>query len=196
MTEHGCKVCRVVEEHGLARFDEELSMRWHGESGERMGYRRLADWLNTMLLRREMERVGMPTGGGEAASRYERLVDSDDHTTGEVHRLLDRGGVAVDELLDDFVSYSVVRTHLLDCLDEDRTVSSPSNWETTRLEQLQAYATEEAGDAVRSLVNKEQLTAGGTVEPSVSVTLHCSACDAAVPFDEAIAAGAFCDCDN
>jgi hypothetical protein len=194
MTDHGCKVCRVLDERDLSRLDDELVARWHGESGERMGYRRLADWLNTTLLRREMERVGVPTGGGEARSRYERLTGDDEDTADAVRDLLRRQGVAVDDLLDDFVSYSVVRTHLRDCLDEERDPSPPADWEAERLESLEAYATAEAADAIRSLVNKGELAAGGDVEPEVSVRVTCSACGAAVPIEEALAAGTFCDC--
>jgi len=192
MTDHGCKVCRVLDERGLDGFDDELVARWQGESGERMGYRRLADWLNAALLRREMERVGLPTGGGEARSRYDRLTDDD--TAEAVGKLLRRAVVAVDDLRDDFVSYSVVRTHLRDCLGAERDPSPPSDWEGDRLDDLAEYATVEAAEAVRSLVNKGRLAAGGAVEPTVTIRVRCSACGTAVPVEEAIAAGTFCDC--
>ena len=192
MTDHGCKVCRVLDERGLERFDDELVARWHGDSGERMGYRRLADWLNTTLLRREMARVGLPTGGGEARSRYERLTDDD--TAEAVRELLAREGVAVDALCEDFVSYSVVRTHLRDCLEEEREPSPPADWEVDRIAELEAYATAEAADAIRSLVNKGTLSAGGEVEPAVSIRVTCSSCGATVTVEEALSAGTFCDC--
>ena len=193
MTDYGCKVCRVLDERGLNRLDEELVARWHGESSERMGYRRLADWLNTTLLRREMERAGVPTGGDEARSRYDRLRGDDD-TADAVGDLLRREGVTVDSVREDFVSYSVVRTHLRDCLGEERDSSPPADWETDRLEGLQAYTTDEAADAIRSLVNKGALSAGGEIEPVVSIRVTCSACGVTVPVDDALAAGTFCDC--
>lgn len=193
MTDHGCKVCRVLDERGVDHLDDELVARWHGDTGERMGYRRLADWLNVTLLRREMERVGLPTGGGEARSRYERLTA--ESTADEVRRLLHREGVDVDSLREDVASYSVVRTHLRDCLGEERERSPPSDWEADRLDGLEAYAASEAADAVRSLVNKGKLSAGGEAEPTVSIRVRCSACGAAAAIDEALAAGTFCDCD-
>jgi hypothetical protein len=192
MTDHGCKVCRVLDERGLDRLDDELVARWRGESGERMGYRRLADWLNAALLRREMEHVGLPTGGGEARSRYDRLTDDD--TADAVAALLRRAGVAVDDLRDDFLSYSVVRTHLRDCLGAERDPEPPSDWEADRLDDLAEYTTAQAAEAVRSLVNKESLAAGGEVEPTVTIRVRCSAWGTAVPVEEALAAGAFCAC--
>ena len=192
MTDHGCKVCRVLDERDAGHLDDELVARWHGEGDERMGYRRLADWLNVTLLRREMERVGLPTGGGEARSRYERLTG--EATADAVRRLLRQEGVAVDALTDDFVSYSVVRTHLRDCLGEERDPSPPVEWEADRLADLQTYAASEAADAIRSLVNKGKLSAGGAVEPAVTIRVRCAACGATTPVDEALAAGAVCDC--
>ncbi|GAB7095160.1 hypothetical protein JCM30237_23130 [Halolamina litorea] len=192
MTDHGCKVCRVLDERGLGHLDAELVARWRGDGEARLGYRRLADWLNTTLLRREMERVGMATGGGEARSRYDRL--SDDDTAEGVADLLRRGGVAVDDLRADFVSYSVVRTHLRDCLGEERDPAPPSDWEADRIQALEEYAADQAGDAVRSLVNKGTLDAGGEVSPSVSVTVTCADCGATVAFADAVDAERFCDC--
>lgn len=194
MTDHGCKVCRVLDEREFGRLDDELVARWHGESGERMGYRRLADWLNATLLRREMERAGVPTGGGEARSRYDRLTGDDEGTAAAVADLLRREGVAVDAIRDDFVSYSVVRIHLRDCLGEDREPSPPADWEADRLDQLEAYTVAEAADALRSLVTKGELAAGGEITPEVSIRVTCSACGAAVPVDDALGGGTFCDC--
>lgn len=192
MIDYGCKVCRVLDERELDHLDAELVARWHGEDGERMGYRRLADWLNTALLRTEMEIVGMPTEAGEARSRYERLTDDD--RGGEMRELLRRGGVAVDDLLDDFVSYSVVRTHLTDCLGEERDPEPAGAWEAERLEQIETYAAEQAEGPIRSLVNKGELVAGGAIEPTVSVSLTCTDCGAAVPLADALEAGRICEC--
>lgn len=198
MTDHACKVCRVLAERELEHLNAELVARWHGETGERMGYRRLADWLNTAFLQSEMEIVGMPTTGGEVRSRYERLVGGDDAAdadeAAEMRRLLARGGVTVDDLLDDFVSYSVVRTHLTECLGESRDPSPACDWEEDRIDQLEAYAVDEAADALRSLANKVKLPAGGELQASVSLEVTCSACGVSVPFDEALQAEGFCDC--
>lgn len=192
MTEYGCKVCRVLAERDLEELNPELVARWTGETGERLGYRRLADWLNTAMLRRELEIVGLPTGGDEARSRYERL--DDDETAPAVKRLLRDNGVAVDALLADFVSYSVLRTHLTDCLGAERDPTPPSDWEADRLESLEAYAESEARDAVRSLVNKGRLAAGGDIDVSATVTLRCSACGKSQPVEAALSADRLCDC--
>ena len=193
MTEHGCKVCRVLAERGLEHLNDEFVARWKGDEGERLGYRRLADWLNVTMLRAEMEIVGMPTEAGEAHSRYDRLV-GDDERAAEMRGLLKRGGVAVDDLLGDFVSYSVVRTHLGECLGAERDPAPPTDWEADRIAQLARYATEEAEAAVCSLANKGELHAGGEIETTVSVEISCANCGVAVPFAEAIERTQFCGC--
>jgi len=73
MDEHGCKVCRVLDERNMERYGSQLVERWQDDRPQRMGYRKLARWLNVTILRREMDRAGLSTLGNEATSKYERL---------------------------------------------------------------------------------------------------------------------------
>jgi hypothetical protein len=200
MTTHGCKVCRVLDDRGLGHLEAELVDRWHGEADDtdgRMGYRRLADWLNARMLRAEMETVGMATRGEEAVSRYERLTADDAAVAAEVRDLLVDGGVRVDSLLDDFVSYSVVRTHLTDCLAEHReTTTTTTDWPDSRIAQLESYAASEASDVIRRLVAAEDVIAGDDPEVVATVELRCPACETTVPFDEVPRGKPFCDCNE
>ncbi|MEF8860016.1 MAG: AsnC family protein [Halolamina sp.] len=143
------------------------------------------DEIDTQILVILSENPRMPY---QKLSR--RLADE----AAEMRRLLVRGGVIVDDLLDDFVSYSVVRTHLTECLGERRDPSPACDWEEDRIDQLDAYAVDEAADALRSLANKGKLSAGGELQASLSFEVTCSACGVSVPFDEALQAEGFCDC--
>jgi hypothetical protein len=196
MTEAGCKVCRVLERRGLTYLESDLLARWRGEDGKRMGYRRLADWLNAALLREAMGTAGLPTAGGEARSRYERLTGDDDAVAAAVADLLADGGVDVDALRSDFVSYGVVRTHLLDCLDASRPASEPSDWERAAVDRARRRAAGDAADALRSLVNKGGVAAGGDPEVTVSMQATCPACGASRPVEAVLDDGHLCDCDD
>lgn len=197
MSEYGCKVCRVLSERDLDHLDDELVARWQGDGYERMGYRRLATWLNVSLLRREMDRAGVPTIGGEARSRYERLTDEDPRTAAEVHDLLRTAGIPVDDLERDFVSYGVVRTHLLECLDlEIDQEHSNGDWGADTLAYLREDATEKATDAVRSLVRNDRVAVGAGPTVSISIDLECEQCGAVRPASEALNAGAVCSCEE
>lgn len=195
MSEYGCKVCRVLDERDIDRLDRRLVERWRGDDGERLGYRRLATWLNVTLVRREMERAGLPTVGNEARSRYDRLTGDDPDVRAEVRRLLRTAGVPVEGLERDFVSYGVVRTHLRECLDAERDPDEPADWEADAVAYAREEATERVGAAVRSLARKDRLSVG---DPAVSVTVRvrCGRCGASRPASDAVRSGVVCECER
>lgn len=195
MTAGGCKVCRVTEKWGVTSADEELLARWRGEGCDRQGYRKLAEWLNVSLLRREMNRTGLATIGGEARSRYRRLEDESE-TAEEVRELLRTSGVPIDELERDFVSYGVVRKHLMECLEAERDESGGGDaaWAPDALAYTQRHAASKAADAVRALVNAGRLEAVDQPAVTVTVELTCPSCSRTVPVEEALERGRLCDC--
>ncbi|PGF17648.1 hypothetical protein CP556_17130 [Natrinema sp. CBA1119] len=146
------------------------------------------------MLRREMDRAGLSTLGDEAESKYERL-QSDEAIAAEVATELANTGVPIEQLRDDFVSYGVIRTHLKECLESDVDLSS-GEWERDAIDISRNHAETKITEAVRSLRNKEQLTAGGDVTVSVTVELECENCHARVPADRSIRRGYVCRCNN
>lgn len=194
MSGYGCKVCRVLDEYGMERYEDQLLEQWQADASQRKGYRQLAEWFNTLMLRREMDRAGLSTLGDEAESKYERL-QSDEAVAAEVATELENAGIPIDTVRDDFVSYGVIRTHLKECLESDVDLSS-GDWEQSAIEISKGHATTKIEEAVRSLRNKGRLTAGGDVNVSVTVELECESCHARVPADRAIRREYVCRCDN
>lgn len=192
MTEYGCKVCRVLDERGMGRYEHRLVDHWQADRPQRKGYRQLATWLNVLMLRREMDRAGLSTLGDEAASKYDRLSADDSAVAAEVSDGLRNSGIDVEALQNDFVSYGVVRTHLKECLGEDHEPTT-SNWESDAIEIAQSHAEQKATEAVRALVNKDKLESGGDVSVHVSVEVECDACHARVPAARALRRGYICD---
>ncbi|MWV38433.1 MULTISPECIES: rod-determining factor RdfA [Natrialba] len=192
-TEYGCKVCRVLEDHDLEHYDERLLEEWRGDGSQRKGYRQLARWLNVTLLRREMDKVGLSTLGDEAESKYDRLRE-EGTTSSEVAAMLEREGIDVERLQDDFVSYGVVRTHLLDCLDAEYEKEESSEWEREAIEIARNHAKEKIVSAVRSLERKGKLRGGEDITVHVDVDLECESCQTRVPLRRAIYRGELCDC--
>jgi len=90
MSEYGCKVCRVLDEYDMERYEEQLLEQWQADSSQRKGYRKLSEWFNTLMLRREMDRAGLSTLGDEAESKYERL-QSDEAIAAEVATVSEHG---------------------------------------------------------------------------------------------------------
>lgn len=188
MSEYGCKVCRVLDERDMQRYEDRLVDQWIADSANRKGYRQLAEWLNTMMLRREMDRAGLSTLGNEPESKYQRLRGGDETVAAEVRSGLRNEGIDVDSLTTDFVSYGVVRTHLKECLDVDRDVET-TEWEADAIGYTHEHASKKLEDAVRSLLNKDELSACGDVEVHVSFEVECEGCHTRVPIDRALRRG-------
>lgn len=195
MKSTGCKVCKVLGKWELTDLEQELLSRWRGEHGDRMGYRKLAEWLNVTLLRKEMDRAGLTTVGGAATARYERLNEGGESAT-TVRRFLHEEGLAVDEIERDFVSYGVVRTHLKECLDAERetTDSSDAAWTPESLAHTRRFAESKVESTVRAGINAERLVIGGKPRVSVSIELTCPSCSATVSAETALEDGWTCDC--
>ncbi len=192
MSDYGCKVCRLLADYGMERYEAQLLDQWQAEDSGRMGYRQLAEWFNTLMLRREMDRAGLSTLGDEAASKYERL-QADGAVADEVATELESAGVPIADLRSDFVSYGVIRTHLKECLGADVDLES-SDWEREAIEISRDHAASKVREAVSSLRTKGKLAAGGDVEVSVTVELECDSCHVQVPATRAIRREYVCQC--
>lgn len=191
-TEYGCKVCRVLAERGLEDYGRRLLAQWRGEDGDRKGYRQLSRWLNVSLLRREMEAAGLSTLGDEPASKYDRLR-SDDHAD-EVATLLEREGIDVGRLRSDFVSYGVVRTHILDCLDEEYEPTPQSGWETDTIEIARDHAATKIGEAVSALAGKDEIGVGNDVTVHQDIEVECERCGVRLPLGPLLSGEQTCSC--
>lgn len=191
----GCKVCRVLEKYDSEYYDERLVEQWTAPKAERKGYRQLADWLNKNMLRQEMDEVGLSTLGGEVESKYERL-QQESTTTAQLEQHLAGEGVRVEELRDDFVSYGVVRRHLKECLEAERTEPTASNWEETAIDIATDRAEEKIADATRSLLNKGLVASSDDVSFHVVAEIECENCQTRIPLDRALRRGYVCSCSS
>lgn len=187
----GCKVCRVLESHDVEHYNDRLLEQWLAPKPQRKGYRKLARWLNVALLRRQMDRAGLPTLGEEAESKYDRLR-GDDSTAAEVRELLSAETIDVDQLERDFVSYGVIRTHMLECLGAEREETT-TDWEREAIDIAVAHASKKVEEAVGSLVRKGNLE-GGSIVADVSVDVECEQCHTKVSLSRALRRGYVCDC--
>lgn len=187
MTEHGCKLCRIIAEREMGDYEQRLVDHWYGETGQRKGYRKLAEWFNVTLLRREMDKAGLSTLGDEAESKYKRLQRGD-AVAEEVRQILRRNGLPVERIKSDFVSYGVVRTHLTECLDEEYQ-HERTDWERDAIERAKSHATTKITEAVQAAVSNGKLNAVGDVSVDMSVDLECEETHVSVPVDQALRRG-------
>lgn len=169
-----CKIGRNSREYGIP----ELNSRLQNRHADGASLRDLEQFLNETLLQNALRETSVDVIGDESAI-YQTLV-ADDVSAGrrtETRERLTSAGLDVPDLLEDFVSYQTVRTHLRTCLDVDtdrETLLSVSDgrgtieWARSRSEAITARTLER-------LAESEHLPAGDLDVSSV-IRVSCQTC--------------------
>ena len=194
-----CKLDRVIDEYELGRVAENLPNYWTRED-ERYSLRGLADYVNQAILRTAMDRAGLNPLDGEVENTY-RLLTDDEVSQGvrtQAHSRLDRGGVDVDAVEGDFVSYQTVNRHLKECLGVERasTERSDSDRVDSGAQRIAALRNRTVAVAENTL---DQLRSTGALalgDPDVyvDVTVTCTDCGTHATVRELIDDGG-CGCE-
>ncbi|MFB6141588.1 MAG: rod-determining factor RdfA [Halosimplex sp.] len=186
-----CKVGRAVRTYDLGAFDRTLvDRRRDGAS-----LRDLETVVNEAILRAALREADADVIG-DVSSVYERLT-GDDASAGERAELrgrLERAGVDVDALSDDFVSYGTVRTHLRECLDVETDRRTPLSVEDAR--GTVEWARSRSEGIVERTLDRLGATpefAAGDLSVTHVVRVTCADCGATYPVDEFVDRGG-CDC--
>ncbi|SFH58502.1 hypothetical protein SAMN04488066_11071 [Halorubrum aquaticum] len=190
------KVERKIDEYDLDGLGDELEAAWTGENGDRTSLRSLADEFNRAVLEAAVREADGSATGSEVESVHRTLTD-DDVPRSEALRTrrdLERRGVDVDAVLDDFVSHQTVHTYLT----ADRNVRPPEGNEN-RLEERRETIERLAGrteavseSAVDALVDAGELS-DRPYEVFVDVRVTCGACGADYRVGELLQRGG-CGC--
>jgi hypothetical protein len=170
-----CKVGRTIEQYGLAGLDDEVERR-RDEEDESL--RSLAEFVNTQVLQRAIDRHADREVLADAASIYSQLTDgSDAGQTTEIRRRLTTAGVPVDEVSDSFVSHQTVRSHLQTCLDMETGRSQATDIEDVEklIEWARSRDEEIIDRAISRLRDSGELDIGQT-NVIHSVRIICEEC--------------------
>jgi len=193
------KVDRVIADHDLEGAGAELERYWTGRDTDRRSLRDLADHFNRKVLRHRMEAAGMNPLDGEVANTF-RLLTSDDVTSGartRAERRLEREGIDVEALREDFVSHQAVHTYLTEYRDVDldarRDDATDPVASARRTIQRLSSRTQAVGEnTVESLDGGESVSIG-EFDVSVDVQVACRDCGSQYGLVEFLDRGA-CDC--
>lgn len=194
------KVARVIHDYDLNRMEDELVALWTGEGDERLSLRDLAEYLNQAILRAAMADAGMNILDGEVENTH-RLLTADEVSSGtrvEAKTTLEREGIDVDQLTQDFVSHQAIYTYLT----EHRDIDGPSDTtERDRLERtidtvqrLKSRLGAVAEKGVQNLSNAGQLSLG-EFTVFVDVRILCEDCGTQSDLIELLRNGG-CTCDK
>lgn len=187
-----CKVGRTARNVGARDLDAELRERHRkGDS-----LRDLERFVNRGLLERALEDAA-PAVIGDVDAIYDALT-GDDVSAGrrtEVRERLTGAGVDVDRLLEEFVSYGTVRTHLRECLDveTDRRTSLSVDDARGTIEWARSRSDGIVERTLERLVAADEV-AGGDLAVSGTVRVTCDDCGTSLPVEEFLTAGG-CACE-
>lgn len=121
------KVARLIEKYDLEGVGEELERRWtHPEHRESL--RSLADAFNERVLRAALAAAGVDTVTEDVSHLY-AVLDGEAGSRGErtqIERRLEREGIDVETLTDEFVSYGAIRSYLTGYRDASLPDAEPA----------------------------------------------------------------------
>ncbi|NLV15262.1 rod-determining factor RdfA [Haloarcula argentinensis] len=192
------KVAQLIETYELSSMGAELERAWLGENVQRQSLRDLADRFNQALLVAAIRDAGMDVIDGEPANFY-RLLTDDDVSAGkriEARNRLERAGIDIDTLEDQFVTYQAIRYYLT----EVRGASYESESETAQVEQergtidrLRSRVETIVRDTVDRLNTADKLTLGD-YRVFVSIDIRCQDCGTRYSISDLLDRGG-CNCE-
>lgn len=191
------KVERVIREYDLEGLGEELERRWLGEGYERQSLRDLADYFNRRVLESALNEAGVVTLQGELSNTYE-LLTGDDVTEGariQARNRLERDGVDVEGLRDDFVSHYAIHTYLRDFREAEYSSGDDTDQLEKSVETIQRLTSRLTAVTRRNVENlrsTERLDVG-PVDVITDVQVVCEDCGRQYDAVELIERGS-CEC--
>lgn len=191
------KVGRVLSAYDLAGLHKSLPDLWRGESADPMSLRELADDINIAVLERAMEDAGETPLEGESENAY-RLLTDDDVSVGmrtQQRNRLERAGIDVDQVQDDFVTHQAVHTYLTDALDvsKDSETADPVETGKDRIERLRGRTNAVVENTLSELQSAGQISSG-SYDVFVDIQVYCSECDTQTQLSALLDSGG-CECD-
>lgn len=192
------KVGRVLAAYDLLDLHAELPALWRGDSTDELSLRELAERINVAVVRQAMERAGDDPLEGEAENAY-RLLTAEDVSAGvrtQQRNRLERAGVDVDQLEDDFVTHQAVYTYLTTALDiskETGTTQDPLEKHEQRIQRLRSRTTAVTENSLSELRNDGQLSLG-SFDVVADISVYCQDCGTQYALTGLLEEGQ-CDCD-
>jgi len=170
------KVDRLIDEYGLD-IEDHLIDAWTRRQ-DRRSLRDLAGEFNRELLRERLDRQGVSSVGMDIGTVYRHLQgNSGSGSRTRVHRQLEREGVDVSALCEEFVSHAAIRTFFrnrgVTRAEEDTDQVAA---EATHVQQLQNRTAVVTADKLQSLRSTGRVDIG-EFRVLVDVQVFCEDCE-------------------
>jgi hypothetical protein len=155
--ECSCKVDRTADKYGLEGIHQKLEQRWV-RPDDPDSLRELATEFNELVLRSAMLAAGTNPIDGETTNLYRLLTGESVSRSDRIRAVnrLEREGVDIEAVEDDFVSHQTIYRHLRQCLQAER--------ESATERSDMSHQIEMSDDRIQSLRNRTAAVAEDTVE--------------------------------
>ena len=199
-TRASSKVAALIDKYELeASFGDELETRWTSDSNDRLSLRALADLFNRQLLETAMEDAGVAGIKGDTENIYRLLTDNvSSGVRAEAQARLERNGIDVQRLQQDFVSHQAIHTYLTkhQGVQYQKETSEQDRVERTEktIQRLKSRLIAVAEKRLRSLREAETITLG-TFSVLVDVRVICEDCGTHTDIPTLLSERR-CDCDS
>lgn len=189
------KVARLIEAYDLQGLGAELERAWTATE-DRKSLRELADYFNQHLLQHALEAADVQYLDGEVANTYRLLTDDElsSAKSTRVRRRLQRDGIDVEVLTDDFVTYQAIRSYLTEERGAEYSPSEtpPLEREATNLQKLRGRMVSVTTDKLEQLRASDELDLG-EFRTLADIQVVCEDCHSQFDVDELLERGG-CDC--
>lgn len=189
------KVARLIEAYDLLGIGEEMERLWTDEEG-RKSLRDLAEYFNQSVLEAALEEADVQLLDGEIENIYRLLTDEEVGAADRIRarRRLEREGMDVDRLLDDFVTYQAIRSYLQTHRGAEYTPdeTDPLERALSNVRQLQGRIDSVTEGKLQQLRDADNLTLGD-FRTIVSVQVYCEDCNTQLGVEELLEQGG-CNC--
>lgn len=192
------KVARLIDTYDLDGMGDEMEYLWTAEGDDRRSLRDLADYFNKRVLEQELSGTEIKPLDGEVEN-FLRLLTRDDVNNAEktrARRRLEREGIDVDRLLDDFVTYQAIRTYLKNHRDATYSPDETDSTEKAKenLIQLRCRTARVTENKINQLARSDSLSMCGNVRATADVKIICEGCGSHWGIEDLLAEGG-CSCD-
>jgi hypothetical protein len=194
-TQPRSKVARLIDRYELDGLGARLEADWTAEGDDRRSLRDLAAVFNRRLLAAALRDADVQTLAADPEPLYRLLTDPDasDADRTQARRQLEREGVDVDALTDDFVSYQAIRSYLTEYRGAEYSPDADRvSTDRTTLERLQGRVEAVTGEKVTQLDRAGHLDVG-SFRTLVDVTIICEDCGGQYELSRLLDRGG-CDC--
>ena len=189
------KVARLIEQYDLDAVGVEMEQKWTADE-DRSSLRDLAEYFNRKLLAEATADAGMRPVDDEIKTFYHLLEGDESHDADRtrIRRRLERNGVDVDGLRNDFVTYQAIRTYLTEYRgaeyetdERDRTAVEAEN-----VQRLRGRTERVTDSKIEQLLENDELVLGDH-RLFVDIDVLCEGCGQQFAVDELLQRGG-CGC--